>query len=120
MSHRIFLNSDGFLEQEYKGNLTQEIVDKAIKDTMRTIKVMQKDGKPLLLLVNCTELGRINTPSRKASVEALRDIAYDKLAVYGSSPIAKAMSNLIIHASGKQRKIRLFNTRDAAIAWLKD
>jgi len=120
VSHRVFLNRDGFIEQVYTGDQTGDSIDQAIKKSTNIIKQMQKDGKSVLILVDSTKLGKLSTPTRKSSVEALRNIHYEKVAIYGPNPIAKAMINLIIHASGKHSSVRFFNERPAAEKWLRN
>lgn len=120
MSHHVFLNEDGFLEQVYIGDQTGEGVDRAIAIATNIIEQLQKDGKPVLIIVDSSKLGKLSTPTRKSSVEALRSIYYDKVAIFGANAFSKAMVNLIIHASGKRRKVRIFDNRSAAEKWLKN
>lgn len=119
MSHKVFLNSKGFLEQAYIGDQTGEAIAQAINEANALIEQLRSKQQPVLILVDSSQLGKLSTPTRKASMEAFRNASYDKVAIYGLEALSKAIISLIIHASGKQSKVRMFASRKAAEAWLE-
>ena len=76
-------------------------------------------GKPVLILVDVRNLGKISTATRRFAVNTLTTIAYDRIAIYGATVFNKALINLIAHAAGKSRQVQVFASQQTAENWLE-
>jgi hypothetical protein len=119
MPNRIFVNEAGFIEEVYEGDQPDDILGKALDQVAVLAKQTKSVKKPVMVMVDVTKMGKLTTASRKRTVKALKEIPFDKVAVYGYHTFTKALITLIIHAAGKDRDVKLFDTRTAAEAWLE-
>lgn len=118
MSNRVAIHSDGYIEQEYLGNQTEETLSATLAEMIAIIKSLQKQKRPIRILVNTEGLGKLSIASRKTAVTMLKKVAYDTVAVYGSNTFNRALANLIIQAAGKEKSVKVFSTKTQALDWL--
>jgi hypothetical protein len=90
----------------------------SVTQVITMIEKLHKKHQPVNILVSVAKLGNLSTIARKRTVKMLRDIPYDKVAVYGPSTFNKALINLVIHAAGKHKEVRIFADKAEAQQWL--
>src|SRR5690242_1997687 len=78
---------------------------------------MVKQGKKMLILVDVTGV----TGQEPEVLTTARDRLkgdYTAMALVGTSPAIKMIINWLLHATGDDKRIKSFDTRDEATAWL--
>ena len=118
MKNEVFLNNSGLIEQIYVGDQTGQTVTQLADKTKEIIQLLLTNKKPVIILVDLSKLGKSTSDSRKAALEALKNIHYDKVALFGLNSYTKYISSFIIAASGNSSKVKLFDTKQEAKKWL--
>lgn len=119
MANQIFLGEDGFIHHVYDGDQTYDSLQKDVEQIIQLLKQKRRENKPALVLGDYTKIGKADSSARKAASEALKDGDYDKLALFGTNIFHTMAANLIIIASNKSKKVRVFKTKEKAIEWLR-
>jgi hypothetical protein len=120
---KIFINPSGFIEQHYSGILEPEEILESLKQLHRFSKKFQNDNQPVLILEDVSKLKKMEFMSskmagvRKAAATTVKDIDFERGAVYGPLRVQVIVSALALVA-GKLDKIRVFDNRISAIKWL--
>jgi hypothetical protein len=120
---KIFINPSGFIEQHYSGILEPEEILESLKQLHRFSKKFQNDNQPVLILEDVSKLKKMEFMSskmagvRKAAATTVKDIDFERGAVYGPLRVQVIVSALALVA-GKRDKIRVFDNRISAIKWL--
>lgn len=113
-----FDKTDGILYFSYRGDQTSESITQFKAETDRDIAWLKAAGKPVLMLIDVTELKKISSPARQAAVNLMGNTG-DKLAVVGASLFLRSMAKLVATALGLQSKISYFDKSEDARIWLK-
>jgi hypothetical protein len=113
-----FDKDDGIIYFSYRGDQTSESVTQFKDETDRDIAWLKAAGKPVLMLIDVTELKKISSPARQAAVNLMGNTG-DKLAVVGASLFLRSMAKLVATALGIQTKISNFDSQEEARIWLK-
>lgn len=116
--NQVRLNSDDLIEVVYRGDQTYETVTAANKTGKMLADRLRRRGAPVLVLVNLGQVGKNDVNARRATAEALKKFEYDRIAVFGASAIIEKTAGLIVRAVRKEKKIRIFPSRQLAVAWL--
>ena len=116
--NRVFINDQGIVEIQVRGNQTVESVQAMGDQTVALAEEQRTAGKRVLILDNLLEMGIVPAEARKRVVDLVKSNEYDKLAMLGSDPLLKFGANLLIQATGKSSRVRYFDDRDACITWL--
>ena len=82
-------------------------------------KETRKKKKKVLVLINLTYVKEADSGARKAAFDYIMDLDFDKFAVFGANSYMQIVANLVMHATTKEDKIRLFTTKDEAKEWLQ-
>ncbi|MBD3284763.1 hypothetical protein GF359_00340 [candidate division WOR-3 bacterium] len=61
----------------------------------------------------------VTKDSRKAFKETAGELDFEKIAIFGASPVMRMAAKIILAITGQSKKTRFFNTEDEAVAWLK-
>lgn len=120
MPNKVFLGENDIIFNLYEGNQAQESIQNMVNENNRIITKLRRQNKPVLVLADLTKLGQSSIGSRQASADALKNKDYDKVALFGANKFMKYVGNFIITASGQERRARMFDTEDEAMAWLKN
>ena len=118
MKNQSYLGKDGLVYTFYCGDQTYEKVKETVEQTGRALEESQEQNKRALVLVDISEIGKIDSAARRAGFDGARNLKYDKLAVFGQpSPFLRNLAGLVIKAVGLN-KIKLFKTQEEAREWL--
>jgi len=117
-SNKNFVSSDGFLHNIYVGNQTVIVLKKVLQDLMVLTEQMRNEGKSVLILTDIRKLGTVNVHARIFAVDFIKQIDFDKVAIFGNRLILEQMVNFIILASGRGFKMRYFTNITDAKNWL--
>ncbi len=113
-----FINPAGFIEQHYKGYQSAPSVIAGIKKMKHCIQALQKQEKPALVLIDITQLTGTSAASRKAGLDGIKSVNYDKAAMYGPT-WTQVLVNTLALVGGKSKTVKAFENRSQAIRWLK-
>lgn len=115
-ANKVFINPDGLVEIQVIGNQTQESV-RAMGAKAKAL-LGSDEAKPLIL-DDITQMGITDLPARQEVSNLAKTLPFQKTAMVGNGSIAMRYgTNLMLGAIGMGRKIRYFESRDKAIAWL--
>lgn len=113
-----YISEDGLLHNIYKGNQTVTTLKHAHDELITLTQLLRLQGKEIFVLTDITRLGKINVEARIYAVDFIRDIDFDKVAIFGNHMLAEQMINFIIAASGRGYKMKYFSSKKDALFWL--
>jgi len=73
----------------------------------------------MLVLIDATQLKKVDLGARKTLVELSRRRTARKIAIVGLAPYVRVLANFISKAAGRGN-MQLFDAEDKAMAWLED
>ena len=121
MNNKVFINKSELIEQMYVGDQTGDSVDQTlVKRTNPLIAQLKQRRKRILVLINLTKIGTPNASARLVAVNALKQLEYEKIAVYTDNLYIKYVAGFVIKASGRFNDVRTFDDRRNAIKWLNE
>ena len=113
--------SDDIIEVQVVGDQTYDSVMAMGKEVQEALETMSATGQPGLILDNLTQMGLTDTPARQAVSQLARSLKYKKVAmVTQPSILMRYGTKLLLQAIGMGSKIKYFESREAALRWLKD
>jgi hypothetical protein len=119
MPNRVLLNGSGCVELILDGDQSLETLGPTLDKVSSLLEALRREHKPVYLLTDVS--GISNSPStevRKFSASFLTESPYDRIAVFGSDTFLRTLSKLIIQATGRGYKVKVFKTREDAENWL--
>ncbi|MEW6468729.1 MAG: hypothetical protein AB1458_07380 [Bacteroidota bacterium] len=119
MQNRVYIGQDGFIYHEYVGDQSYDIIQNDIRQILSLIRQLRSERRPVLVLGDYSRIGYADSSARKAASEALKDADYDKVALFGTNLFHTMAANLIIIASGKGKKVKVFQSKEKAVRWLR-
>jgi hypothetical protein len=117
-SNIVSLHPGGYIEVLVKGPQSYLSFDLIKRDVQQLTNKLQFENKPVLGLVDLTEMTGFNTGSNKAALEILEAVPYTKVALFGGNSAISTVTDLVIQAIGKGDRTRLFKDKESALAWL--
>ena len=116
--NKAYINDNNQVDITYHGEQTAEWVEETNKETLRLADQLRAESKPVLILINVSDIPATDSASRRVGSEYLEKINFDKLAIYGSNSFIRTVVNLVILASPKANTVKLFSKREDAEQWL--
>jgi UDP-N-acetylmuramyl pentapeptide synthase len=120
MNNSVSIGKKTVIEQVYEGDQTHDAIRQLTLELTEICSKLRGKKKEVKILADLTKIGNTTTGSRRALVESLEDVDYDKVALFGGGTYIKHLANFIIQASGRLKKVKVFNTRKEALKWLKE
>jgi predicted glycosyltransferase len=111
-------DSTGFIISIYHGHQTAVSILEIAQAAAQTIQSVRAQHKPVLLLIDTRDIESQDSGSRKAAIEAINSLDYDKMAIYGAPLFIKYVVEFLITVSQKKEKIKYFDTEEQARSWL--
>lgn len=119
MPNRVFLREDKIIHQI----LGKDNNAKALQEDLEILLQLQEELKaqriPLKILLDSTHVTTSDSETRKQGVHNLDQLNYKKIAIYGPNAYVRYMINFVLFATGKKKRIRIFETMEQALEWLK-
>ncbi|MBI4033815.1 hypothetical protein HY379_02330, partial [Candidatus Saccharibacteria bacterium] len=116
MATETFIHPSGFIEQSYKGTQTAKSVQEGIGQLRKCATKLKKQKKPLLVLIDISELKGTNAEARKAGLEGIKTVHFKKAAIYG--PLwTQVLVNSLALIAGQKNKVKAFDNRVEAVGW---
>jgi hypothetical protein len=118
MKDRVFIDSDTILNW-IPGNPTGDIEGTSL--SVNVLSDLLEEHSPTCVLVDLTRAQRPNTLQRQIIINGLQSNRHNikKIALFGESPLMKAVSYFIINTSGYEN-MKFFSSRNKAVLWLKE
>ena len=113
-----YIGDDGLIHNCYVGIQTKATLIKAKEELQKITGKLRKEGKPVHVLTNIVRLGKLNVEARMFAVEFIKEVDFDKVAIFGNHMIAEPLVNMIIIASGRGYKMKYFISEEDARSWL--
>lgn len=114
-----FIGPEGFVEMEYVGHISEEVLSPILVDTDRLIEQVLEQGRSPMLLVNITQLSQPSHGARQLGIEWVKGSKVTRISVYGHNLPMKYLFNFIAKAIGWKERYRFFKTRQQAVRWLQ-
>lgn len=114
-----FVDKLGVINHHFIGNYSGPEVKRDWLTLETLVKKLRNKGKLVLILASLKELGRATLSGRIMGLELIKNLDFDKAAIFGGTAAQNAMANLIIRASCKSDLIGFFDDEEKARAWLK-
>lgn len=118
MQNPPFINADGMIEAKFDGKLDpageiemQEAIEKLALE-------LEDQAKEINLLIDISQFEVSGEQIEGLIVHGMSNLKFRKAAPYGASKETREISERMIARTGKNN-IKLFETRDEAIAWIK-
>jgi hypothetical protein len=116
--NQTYLNPAGFIEQKYIGYQTEKNTTDGIAKLQGIAKKLEAQHKPVLILIDITQLGGTSSSARMAGISGMRRVKYKRAAMYG--PLStQILVNTLAMIAGKQNKTKAFSDRAEALKWLR-
>ena len=112
----IYLGEDNTLRLTILGEVDEETeigINEACFKLMNTV-----EGK-LNTLIDLNKAGKTSTGARKKQVEISEHEKVGKVALFGLHPVARVVAAFFVGVT-KKKDIRFFQTKEEALAWLKE
>lgn len=114
-----YIGSDGFIHNIYSGHQTLATLKAATRELTDLTAKLRSEGKPVLVLTDITNLTGLNLAARRYAVEMVKQIDFDKVAVFGNDSLLKTLVNFIVLATGRGFKLKYFGSRKEAESRLR-
>ncbi len=111
---------EGFIRHQVSGSYDEQDADELLKEM---VKVKQRFyGKKLKVFLDLSGAGKVTSGARKTIAERVyRDPDLEKIASFDLNSFARVVNSFIIKASGvSSDRVRVFDTRENALKWLKE
>ena len=112
---------DDFIEIVLEGPQTEANVRQLMKLDDAVIDKFVRSGKPLRILVDLSQLTSVGLSGFTAAAKNMEDrkVDYQRVALYGIHlDIVKELAELFMKMFGDSDKMKIFDTREQALAWL--
>lgn len=106
---------DGIIYYTQAGDQDQEIA----QNTLSVIRFLAGGLTEVKLLADYTNSGHMDKEAIEHGFYALEVLPLDKVAIIGASPYMVELVTAMASAAGKSKAIHFADSREAAVAWLK-
>ncbi len=117
MAYELHMGDDGILRVRHIGDFSKEEVEAYLKEVMPFLEAAQP--KPLCVLVDHRQAGKIRSAARKALREVARKNKGGKVALLGASPYIRVLVSFMQKATGGE-SIRICDSEEEALVWLRE
>ena len=119
MPSRFFIDQDGIINGIYDGPQDAETMKDGIRQITAFTAQLRKQKKPVLILVDTTGTTTQNAGARSQGAHFFKRADYDKVAIFGGSAMIKYVAKMVLFAVVLASKVQYFDTKEAALVWLK-
>jgi hypothetical protein len=118
--NRAYLDKNGVICEFYDGEQDGASVEDMIAQTLPFVQTLVSQKKAVNILVDVTSMGHISLYGRQAAGKALKEWPFRRIAVFGASVYLRQLANLLLLATHKGNKVRLFPNETNARKWLEE
>jgi len=84
-----------------------------------TDKLKKKAGRQVDVLIDVNRAGKPSPKTRARAKKTFEDEGIGKVAIFGVNPVGRVISSFVIGVT-KKKDLRLFKSKEDALAWLKE
>jgi hypothetical protein len=114
-NHTFCLGEDNILYITIVGNTDEEKIDILFE---KITKLLSMGKEKVNLLVNIDKAEKPSIKARKLISTFISNKKVGKVAHFGLTPVAKVIASFFME-NNKKKSIKIFNTKEKAISWLK-
>lgn len=119
MTNKVRLH-DFYIELSYVGDQSGETVREMLDHALRMADKVWGEGYPHFVLVDLNRLGKSTHSSRAASLNGLKRLSFAAVAVVSRRLFFRQLASLVIRASGRGSRVKVFSTKKTALSWLRE
>lgn len=120
MKHIIRLSEEGYIETIYDGDVSVEDSKAMFRKRYELAYGLADMGKDVNLLVDTRKLGKVAVEEVNPFVAlSLKSLDFNRLAVFGARREVELLAKVLLTLAGKLSRLKIFKTREEAVAWLK-
>ncbi len=108
----------GIIYSIYHGDQTKESIHDITVAAKEVITKLRGKQKPVYILIDVRDVKNQDSGGRKAAIDGINTLDYDKMAIFGASLMIKYVAQFLIRTSHMQDKVKYFTTEAEARAWL--
>lgn len=112
------LDRDGLIRNTYVGNQTVTTLKKSLDELRGITQYLSAKKRKILILTDIRSLGKVPLSARSFAVEFIKQVDFDKVAIFGNKTFFEQIANVIIISSGRGFKMRYFTSEKEAKSWL--
>ena|SRR5688572_12283294 len=121
MSDRVQLRNGIIYQEASEKGITIESLKQDLERLLEIQAELKKQKAPFYLLYNAGNTRTADSGVRAQAIYNMSRLQYNRVAVFGIKSIyLKQMAKFIIMGLGKQKKIRIFKTKEQAEKWLRE
>jgi len=120
MPNKNFIGEDGFIHNVYEGDQSAQTLTQVEEELPKLTRKLRQDGKKVLVLSDISNLGRISLPGRIMGARIIKNLDYDKAAIFGPSHLERSVIEVIANVAGRGFSLKYFNDEKSAIDWLTE
>lgn len=114
----VFVRGDGIIYKAYRGDQNSDTIRRLREKTEQLAQGLRAKRKSVLILVDLSKLGKTTLSARKEEIEFIRSLDFDKAAVFGENFLTRSLVRIIVVLSGREYKIKFFDSESQAVDWL--
>ncbi len=119
MQNDIYLEEGtGIINSIYHGDQTTASINEIAEAAKPFILGLRKNKKSVMLLINVSDIHGQTAGARKAALDQINFLDYDKIAIFGAKMFIKQIVEFLIAVSGKSAKVKYFRDEESARKWL--
>lgn len=119
MQNQVFLEENtNILNSIYHGDQTAESINEIAAAAKSIIDDQRKNNKKVFILINVKDIQGQTASARKAALDQLNFLDFDKLAIFGASAVIKQIVRFLMTLTTKGEKVKYFDTEKEARDWL--
>jgi hypothetical protein len=120
MQNKVYSDDQGVIVIEVIGDQTVESVEQMGREVQSLITEKRGAGKPVLLLDDLSQMGKVGPDARKKVVQLASDFDYDRGAMTGKGGgVMRFGTNLMLRATGRGYRLRYYEKATDAREWLR-
>ena len=119
--HKVFLSQEGLVENVYHGDVGYGDLQEVFKQTYALGFKLQDEKKPVNLLVDLREIGRVSLLGvGSLATLGIKSFPFNRIAVFGARREIELMAKLVVGMAGKRKTLKMFKERVEAVGWLRE
>lgn len=117
MAHELHMSDDGILRMRFVGDVGGQEMEAFYKDFAPFLETATEE-KPLLVISDSTQAGKLSPKARKQLADLNRDPRIGLVGVLGARRYERVLISFVLKVTGRDN-IRFFEKEEEARAWLK-
>jgi hypothetical protein len=119
VENKSFINEKGFLQVVMPQEQTTDSVKAIVNKATELIGQLRNQNRKVLILVDISGMSTIlSTSIRQVGFSLLKEVDFDRLAIVAPAKIVRYLVDIFNRTILKNPNLRLFDTLEAAEAWL--